>query len=111
MNADQLPLNQSTVIANTDFFRAPVTRISAGDVEIVYHDQQTNDETLKVLGKVDGSSSELVSFDNVYWNVIVNNRPATTADLHDLLNKSGLGIAIDPSKRTISVMMSPTCSS
>jgi hypothetical protein len=103
MNANQLPLNQPVVVAKTDTFRTTATRVNNDEVELVYHDQKTNDETLKILGRVDGASSELLSFDKVYWNVSVNGRPATEADLRDLFHKSGLAISIDPNKRAIAV--------
>lgn len=103
MNADQLSVNQPVVVAKTDTFRATATRVTNDQVELVYHDQRTNDETLKVLARVDGRSSELISFDKIYWSVTVNDRPATEADFDDLLQKSGLAIAIDPSRRAICV--------
>jgi hypothetical protein len=56
-----------------------------------------------MIGRVDGSSSELVSFDKLYWNLTVNERPATDSDLQDLIQKKGLSIDINPSTRVISV--------
>ena len=103
MNAKELPLNQPVIIATTEIFRTTATRVSDSRVEIVYHDQQTNDEVLRMHGQVNGSSSELISFDKVYWNVSVNGRPATETDLQDLPRKIGMSLAIDPGKRSISV--------
>lgn len=103
MNADQLPVNQPVVVTNTPDFRTTATRINSEWVELVYNDQRTNDVTLKILGRVDGASSELVSFDKLYWNLTVNNRPATESDLEDLIRKKGLSIFVNPSTRVIAV--------
>ncbi len=104
MNADHLPLNQPVIVSNTSDFRATATRLSDDIVELAYHDQRPNDETLMVLAHVDGTSSELAYFDKVYWNITVNGRPATEADLQDLLHKRGLAMAIDPKARLITVI-------
>jgi|JI8StandDraft_1071087.scaffolds.fasta_scaffold1048590_1 hypothetical protein len=106
MNADELPLNKTVTVAQTESFRATATRISTEMVELVYYDQPTNDETLKFHARVDGKSSALVSFDKVYWNVEVNGRPATEADMQDVTRKSGLSIAVDAANRKISVKTS-----
>lgn len=103
MNADQLPLYQPIVVTNTSDFRATVTRINSEWLELVYNDQRTNDATLKMLGRVDGASSEIVSFDKLYWNLTVNDRPATESDLEDLIRKKGLSISVNPSTRVIAV--------
>lgn len=103
MNADQLPLYQPVVVTDTPDFRATATRINSEWVELVYNDQRTNDATLKILGRVDGTSSEIVLLDKLYWNVTVNDRPATELDLEDLIRKKGLSISVNPSTRVISV--------
>ena len=103
MNADQLPRYQPVVVTNTPDFRATATRINSEWVELVYNDQRTNDATLKMLGRVDGASSEIVSFDKLYWNLTVNDRPATESDLEDLIRKKGLSISVNPSTRVIAV--------
>ena len=101
MNADQLPLNTPVVIAQTAAFRNVATRISQDIVEIVYYDQPTNDLVLTMQGRVDGSSSELVSFDKVYWTVTIDERAATETDLSDLAIKKNISFFIDPSARKI----------
>lgn len=101
MNADQLPLNEPLVFAQTEVFRAVATRISENVVEVVYYDQPTNDKVLTMHGGVDGMSNELVSFDKFYWKVIINGRPATEQDVSDLMTKKQISLAIDPSVREI----------
>lgn len=105
MIADEMPIGKTFTFAQTESFRSTATRVSEEMVEIIYFDQRTNDETLKFLARVDGTSSELVQLDRVYWTVSVNGRAATEADLQDLIRKPKLGIEIDGVGRTISVSL------
>ena len=105
MNADQMPLNQTVVVAQADFFRSTATRISSDVVELVYFDQPTGDETMKIHARVDGTTSELISFDRVYWKVQINGRAATEADLEDITKKASMRMAADAVTRTITIIL------
>ncbi|WP_338415713.1 hypothetical protein [uncultured Sphaerotilus sp.] len=103
MNADEMPLNKTITVAQTEIFRATATRISSEIAELIYYDQSTNDETLKFHARIDGESSALVSFDKVYWSFEINGRPATEADMQDITRKVGLSIEVNAASRKISV--------
>src|SRR4051812_30559464 len=105
MTPDQLPLGQTFVMAQTNEFRNTVTRISQDSVEAVWYDQATNDPTLTVHAKLDGSA-ELVQLDRVYWKISVNGRPATEQDLNDLLQRrSPMSFGANPSKRELEIRL------
>lgn len=77
-----------------------MTRINSDTVESIYYDQTTNDETLKVHLRMNGSA-ELISFDRVYWILEVDGRPATQADMDDILRKRTVAVSVDANQRRL----------
>jgi hypothetical protein len=100
MNADQLPLNQTTVMSQDNVIRTTVTRISNDMIVIIYYHQPTNDVLLKVNARVDGAWSSLDYFDKVFWTILIEGRPATSGDLEDISRKLG-SFKVDPTARTL----------
>jgi hypothetical protein len=100
MTPDQLPIGQTIVFAQSPQFRQTLTRINSDTLESIHYDQSTNDETLKMHLHLDGSA-ELVSLDRVYWILEVDGRPATQADMDDIIRKRSVAANIDANERRL----------
>jgi hypothetical protein len=105
MLSNEMPLNQTIVVAQTNVFRSTATRISAEIVELAYYHQATNDLVLKVLARVDGTSSVVDLIDPIFWSITINGRPATAADLDDIRQKSMLGFNVNGSERLLDIRL------
>lgn len=105
MTSDEMPLNQTLVVSQTAAFRATATRVTSDIVELVWYDQPTNDEVLKVAARVDGAYSTIDSWDAAYWSVTIDGRPATSRDLEDVRRKALRAFNANPSERTLALRL------
>jgi hypothetical protein len=105
MRPEQMPLNQTIVVAQTDVFRSTATRVSSSVVELVYQHQPTNDVVLKVSAQVDGSSTVIEHIDPVFWNITIDDRPATEEDLGDITRKKMVGVTADGVTRKLNIRL------
>jgi hypothetical protein len=83
ITSDGIAVGQAVVLAETDDVVIEVTRTSDDAVESVYRYKSTNDVILRRTDSVEGGTT-LTQFDAVFWNVLVNNKPATESQLHAL---------------------------
>ncbi|WP_332879786.1 hypothetical protein [Massilia sp. S19_KUP03_FR1] len=102
MRSDQMPIGVPQSMSN-EYVDIKIVRTSDNEVDLEYRSLTNFDLLLKAALKVDGSSSELVFFDRTFWTVSVDGRPATEADIDDLLTKTGLGFAAIPAERQLRI--------
>lgn len=81
-----LAIGQTVVLPETKDVAIEVTRTSEDSIESVYRYKATGDVILRRTDSEEAGTT-LTQFDAVFWNVLVNNRPATESQLHDLETK------------------------
>jgi hypothetical protein len=100
-----MAVGQTVVLAETDDVVIEVTRTSADAVESVYRNKSTNDVILRRTDS-DEDGTTLTQFDAVFWNVLVNNKPATESQLH-ALETEPWAFKADHQTRTLSLKIGP----
>lgn len=105
ITSDAMVVGQAVVMEETDDVMIEVTRTSKDTVESVYRYKSTNDVILRRTDShADGTT--LTQFDAVFWNVLVNNKPATESQLY-ALETEPWAFKADHQTRTLSLKIGP----
>jgi hypothetical protein len=103
MNLDDVPLNQTALVARELHCRVAATRVTEDVIHLRYFAQMTDDQVLVVnLSKSKPPSINPSDIDPVFWTIRIDGNPATKADLEDAVRRGNVHFEIDPKTLTLS---------
>lgn len=102
MNIKNLPMNETFKYAEQAHTSLMLTRTEKEKLVAQYIDKNNSDEVAKMYLWENGES-ELVSYDATYWSYTLNDRPASSNDIKDIVGRTLKKANIDLEKRLIAI--------
>ena len=102
MEIKDLPIHQKVIVANTEHIFVQAVRINKEEAYFTWEIPNTNREVLRTKVNISGYTI-LESYDESFWNIIINDEKSDASGLEALVGKS-IQINAEPASKILSII-------